>query len=136
LLFLLAVVFLPSLAGAATYFVNTTTDSDSLNNCTAAQNSNTPKKTIGGSLGCVSTTLGARANQIVEVAAGVYTESLDQAVTGQVFPTSTSWSAPFTLRAKAGDLMTIKASGEFNMQLFSPTSANFYAIISGFIFDK
>src|SRR6266702_3593257 len=117
LLFLLALILLPSFAQAATYFVNTATGSDSGNNCTAAQNANTPKKTIGGGLGCVSTTLGAGANQIVEVAAGTYVEAVDSG--SAPFPSGTSWNAPFTLRAKSGDVVTWKNTGELNLRIFS-----------------
>ncbi|HEU0047142.1 MAG TPA: chitobiase/beta-hexosaminidase C-terminal domain-containing protein, partial [Nitrososphaera sp.] len=123
-------------SSTASYYVGKN-GSDS-NSCTQARSSNTPKLTINAALACIGTSLGAGANQIVEVAAGVYTETLNQAVTGQTFPTGTSWSAPFTLQAKVGDQVTIRAgggAGGFNMYLFLPTSANWFVIIQGFIFD-
>ena len=110
---------------SASYYVGKN-GSDSYS-CSQARSSNTPKLTINAALACIGTSLGAGANQIVEVAAGVYTETLNQAVTGQTFPTGTSWSAPFTLQAKVGDQVTIRAgggAGGFNMYLFLPTSAN------------
>ena len=123
-------------SSTASYYVGKN-GSDS-NSCAQARSSNTPKLTINAALACVGTSVGAGAGQIVEVAAGVYSESLDQVATNQPFPTGTSWGAPFTLRAKAGDQVTIKSnSGKayYNMRLFSPKSANFYVIIEGFIFD-
>jgi len=116
----------------ASYYVGKN-GSDSYS-CSQARNSGTPKLTIVAGLSCVSNVVGAGANQIVEVAAGTYNEQLNMAVNISGFPSGTSWAAPFTLRAHAGDTVTIKTpTGSANLQLFR--SAPFYAIIDGFTYD-
>src|SRR5439155_24474088 len=116
-------------SSTASYYVGKN-GSDS-NSCTQARSSNTPKLTINAALACVGTSLGAGAGQIVEVMAGTYVETFDSQFT--VFPSGTSWSAPFTLRARAGDVVTWKNSGELNLRIFSGSPQ--YSIVRGFIFD-
>src|SRR5439155_7664466 len=113
----------------ASYYVGKN-GSDSYS-CSQARSSSTPKLTISAALGCVGYTAGAGANQIVQVAAGTYNEELDS---NGAFPSGTSWSAPFTLQAKAGDTVTIQApsSATTNLIIFSGT---LFAIIQDFVFD-
>jgi hypothetical protein len=102
--------------------------------CSQAANLSTPKLTIGAALNCVGSGAGAGANKIVEVAAGTYTESL---FPPNGFPRGSSWSAPFTLRAKAGDKVIIRPnSGGFTMYASDGDSRSpWYLIIQGFTFD-
>jgi hypothetical protein len=116
-------------ASVASYYVGKN-GSDSYS-CTQAGSSATPKLTINAGLACVSTSTGAGAGKIIEVAAGTYAESIDSAKSP--FPSGTSWSAPFTLRARAGDVVTIKNSGELNLRIFSDSRQ--YSIVQGFVFD-
>jgi len=71
------------------------------------------------------------AGHIVEVTAGTYVEQIDSNTA--TFPMGASWPGPFTLRAKAGDVVKIANSGELNLRLFS--NQPFYSIITGFVFD-
>ena len=112
---------------AATTHVKTT--SNDSNACGAADSS--PKLTINAALNCYNSSIGAGANNIVEVWAGTYNEMIDSV--NAPFPSGTSWSAPFTLRAHAGDTVTIRKSGELNLRIFSDSQQ--YSIISGFVFD-
>ena len=120
---------------AETYYV-AKTGSDATG-CALAVNPNTPKFTITSALACVGKTLGAGAGKVVEVAAGIYVERIDSAVSP--FPSGVSWNRPFTLRAKPGDTVVIKNSGEFNIRIFSNPPQ--YSIIraslsTGSIFSK
>lgn len=117
-----------STVSPASYYVGKN-GSDS-NSCSQARNSSTPKLTINAALTCVGTSVGAGANQVVEVAAGTYGQTI-----GPALPSGTSWSNPFTLRAKIGDIVTIKANTGNNIVLYLPTSANLFSIIQGFILD-
>lgn len=103
--FIYGLIFLGSILGtkvseAATYYV-ATNGSDS-RSCTQAQNSNTPKRTITAALGCRGTARGAGTGHTVEVAAGTYTEELNN------IPGGTSWDSPFILRAAAGATVWLK----------------------------
>src|SRR5215467_8695047 len=116
-----------STSSTANYYVGKN-GSDSYS-CSQAGNSSTPKLTINAALSCVGTSQGAGANQIVEVAAGTYNESI---FSGN-FPSGTSWNAPFTLRAHGsqpsgtpgpnGDLVTFMYSGNPNFQIYVPSGA-------------
>jgi Right handed beta helix region len=104
-------------ANAATYYVSKN-GSDN-NSCSQAQSQSTPKLTITAGLSCVSNAVGAGANQIVEAAAGTYSEQLNIAVNLSGFPTGTSWSAPFTLRAHAGDTVVLNPTApNATLQIF------------------
>ena len=114
---------------AASYYVGKN-GSDSYS-CAQAQSSATPKLTINAGLACVGTATGAGAGKIVEVRAGTYAEAIDSAKSP--FPSGTSWNAPFTLRARVGDVVTIKNTGELNLRIFSDSRQ--YSIVQGFVFD-
>ena len=125
-------------AGATTWYVNVT-GSDA-NSCAQAQGVATPKRTINAALVCVGGGAGAGANDVVEVAAGTYTEVLDNNVS-TVWPSGTSWAAPFTLRAAcpvtnqacSGSVTRIAGSGEMNVRIFGNQS--WFIYIDGFRFD-
>lgn len=125
----LLIILVAAQVQAQTYYVSK--GGNDLTGCAFAVNPATPKLTINAALACVGTATGAGANKVVEVGTGVYVESIDAA--RSAFPSGTSWTAPFILRAHAGDVVTIKNTGEFNLRLFS--DAPFYAIVSGFQFD-
>ena len=106
--------------------------SDSFN-CTQAQDPATPKATPAAAIACAGSSQGAGANKIVEVWAGTYTGFLQYLSTTTNFPSGTSWNAPFTLRAKSGDVVTLRgtSSGVFQVSSTYPL----YAIVSGFVVD-
>jgi hypothetical protein len=81
-------------------------------------------------MACIGISPGAGAGKIVEIAAGTYAESITNNL-----PSGTSWSAPFTLRARSGDVVTIRANAQSNVYIYLPTSLAFFSIIQGFIFD-
>jgi hypothetical protein len=125
-----------SSASAATYYVAQNGGNDS-NPCTA-NDASKAKQTIRAGLACVGTAQGVGANQVVEVSAGTYAESLYQGANNYQYfmPSGTSWSAPFTLRAKQGDLVTVRANaGISDFGIWSDADAPFYTIIQGFTFD-
>jgi parallel beta-helix repeat protein len=66
----------------------------------------------------------------VEVSAGIYTETIRNTL-----PSGMSWASPFTLRAKTGDIVTIKASSESNIFLAGIGTPSMYSIIDGFVLD-
>lgn len=118
---------IPASVGATTWYV-AKTGSDS-NSCTQAQNSSTPRLTIAAGLNCIGIAAGAGAGHIVQIAAGTYVESLQNNL-----PSGTSWSAPFTLQAKTGDIVTIQASAaQYNFWIYGTKSM--YLIVQGFVFD-
>jgi hypothetical protein len=98
------------------------------NSCAQARTSNAPKLTISAALACIGTTAGAGAGYTVEVGAGIYNERL----IGNI-PGGSSWTSPFTLRAKAGNAVTIKPNFSLDLPILEPHSS--YAIIQGFILD-
>ena len=101
--------------------------------CSQARSSSTPKLTIGAALACIGSSPGAGAGQTVEVSAGTYTEPIGYSSQYDPFPSGTSWNAPFTLQARAGDLVTIRSNGASTLQISS--SYPQYDIIQGFVFD-
>lgn len=123
---LIGSVLRPHAATAATYHV-AKTGSDA-NSCVQAQNSSTAKLTIGAGLACIGTAAGAGAGHTVEVAAGTYTEAIRNSL-----PSGTSWSSPFTLKVKAGDVVTIRATDESN--IYQTAGSSLWTIISGFVLD-
>lgn len=91
--------------------------------------------TIKGATDAVGYGAGAGANDIVEVRAGTYTPTAP--IGGNAsdeFPSGTSWGAPFILRARSGELVTVKANGA-ERNLWISNGADMYAIIDGFTFD-
>ena len=122
LLWVIAICLFASLAHAETYYVNPN-GSDS-NPGTAAA----PFRTINRALGFIGTAPGAGAGQVVEVAAGTYNESLMFDL-----PSGISWDQPFTLRARAGDVVTIK--GDNSLNVFIAGGIDYYSVIDGFVFD-
>src|SRR5207247_1372631 len=117
----LSFLALASSASAATYYVSK--NGFDSNPGTQAQQF----LTIGKALSVVGTSAGAGAGKTVEVAAGIYAESLSN-----VFPSGTSWNAPFTLRAKSGDSVTIKANSDHNIYLDATNGSSMFLIIDGF----
>ena len=111
--FLLAILLLLlsiSKVEAQTYFANVARPDDSAD-CTQAQTLATAKKTIRAAVVCAGLAQGAAANKIVEVVGGTYSEHLMFRVANGGMASGTSWSAPFTLRARAGDTVTIRSAG-------------------------
>ena len=126
--FVLHLAFAAGAAEATTFYV-AKSGSDS-NSCGQAQSSSAPKATINAAFACVGTSPRAGTNHIVEVSGGTYTQTI-----GPSFPSGSSWSTPFTLRAKTGDTVTIKSSSANNLAMYLPESIPFYSIIQGFTFD-
>jgi parallel beta-helix repeat protein len=124
---ILAGLFTPTAAAATTWYV-AKTGSDSIS-CSQAQNPSTPRLTIGAALGCIGTATGVGADHTVEVWAGTYTESLSNMI-----PTGTSWSNPFTLRARSGDTVIIRPSSGGPVVRITAGAAQ-YSIIQGFVLD-
>src|SRR5436309_9448306 len=113
---------------AATYYV-ATTGSDS-STCTQAQNPSTPKRTINAALNCLGTAAGAGAGHTVEVAAGTYTETINNNLPG-----GSSWSAPFTLEAAAiGTVIIQPLVGAARCMLIAAAGSQ-YAVVSGLVCD-
>ncbi len=115
---------------SASYYVGKN-GSDSYS-CTQARNSSTPKLTIGAALACIGTSPGAGAGQTVEVAAGTYVETVG-GVGGDQMPNGTSWSWPFTLTAKTGDIVTVRPSN--TDAALKMCNGQQFAIVNGFVFD-
>ena len=113
----------------ATYYVGK--NGSDTHSCTQARFSTTPKLTINAGLACIGTSRGAGAGQIVEVGAGTYVEAID--IVNSPFPSGTSWLAPFTLRGRTGDVVTIRNNGELNLRIYSDSPQ--YSIVQGFVFD-
>jgi hypothetical protein len=126
LILFFALICESNLVQAATYYVSPN-GSDS-NSCLASQSSSTPKRTIHAALACIGTAVGAGSGHVVEVAGGNYDESLSN-----VIPTGTSWNSPFTLRAQAGQIVTIKPSSGTVIQIDQGGAQ--YSIIQGFVID-
>src|SRR5438552_5511183 len=113
---------------AATYYV-ATTGSDG-NTCTQVQNPSTPKRTINAALNCLGTAAYAGAGHTVEVAAGTYTETINNNLPG-----GSSWSAPFTLAAAATGTVIIQPPVEPARCLLIAAAGSQYAVVSGLVCD-
>lgn len=119
---LLAIVFLrPSLAHAATYYVAKTGNNSYT--CTQAQSESTPKLTITSGVACLSP------GDTLLIKGGTYIESLINKIPG-----GTSWSAPVRVAAYPGESVTIQATDQYFVLLFS-SSASKYIILDGLIVD-
>jgi hypothetical protein len=122
----------------AVYYVgklgSTGNPGNNANNCTAAQNPATPKLTITNMLdNCFTYGVGSAANQVVEVSAGTYDEDLSR---GESWPRGSSWSAPFILRAKPGDAVTIRpSSGPGTSGTYFYGAEAHYIEVRGFKYD-
>src|SRR5947207_1706885 len=130
---LCGVVLLDSVLGAqvgeaATYYV-ATTGSDS-NTCVQAQTPSTPKQTINAALNCLGTAAYAGAGHTVEVAAGTYTETINNNLPG-----GSSWSAPFTLKAATLGTVTLQPPVGAARCLLIAAAGSQYAIINGLVCD-
>jgi parallel beta-helix repeat protein len=86
---------------AATYYVATT--GNDANSCAAAQNVNTPKKTIQSGLGCPGP------GDTVYIRGGTYAERIDSG--NYTIPTGTSWNAPVTIAGYPGETVMLNPSG-------------------------
>ena len=122
LLLVFILCFAPSLAEAVTYYVSPNGSDSNRGKADA------PFRTINAALHFIGTAPGAGAGAIVEVAGGTYNETLILNL-----PSGTSWDQPFTLQAKAGDVVTITGDGEANVYIAD--GIDYYSIINGFIFD-
>src|SRR5262249_13986223 len=145
LLLIIAILFWASSAEATVYQVKKT-GTDDYPTCTNATNG-TGELTINAAMKCVAggSTANSSGGHTVEVFAGTYVESVDTAV-GGVFPSGTSWSAPFTLTAHGatgcstpgpcpgGGTVIWQNSGEVQIRMNYATRS-MYAIIQGFTFD-
>lgn len=95
----------PALGQANTYYV-ATNGNDTANNCTAAQNINTPKRNImgaNGGLACITAAGGAP--HTLDIRAGTYTETISHQT--QTIPPGTSNSNRITIRGHVGETVTI-----------------------------
>jgi len=113
---------------AATYYV-ATTGSDG-NTCTQVQNPSTPKRTINAALNCLGTAAYAGAGHTVEVAAGTYTETINNNLPG-----GSSWSAPFTLAAAATGTVIIQPPVGAARCMLIAAAGSQYAVVSGLVCD-
>lgn len=111
-----------AVAHAQTYYVSPSGEDS--NPGTAAS----PFRTINRALSVIGTIPGSGAGQTVEVAAGTYNEAIMFNL-----PSGSSWDRPFTLRARPGDVVTIKADGEVN--IYIAEGIDYYSVIDGFVFD-
>src|SRR5439155_5776676 len=111
---------------AATYYV-AVTGSDS-NTCTQVPNPSTPKRTINAALNCLGTAAYAGAGHTVEVAAGTYTETIDNNLPG-----GSSWSAPFTLKAATLGTVTLQPPVGAARCLLMAAAGSQYALINGLV---
>jgi len=85
-----------------TYYV-ATNGSDG-NSCSAAQNSNTPKRNIMGASGGLACLRAGNAD-ILDIRAGTYRENISSAI--QTLPSGTSYTNAATIRAHTGETVTI-----------------------------
>lgn len=114
---LACLVFLvPGSAFCATIYT-AKTGSDS-NSCTQSQNEATPKLTISGGVGCLSS------GDTLIVKAGTYDEGIGTSV-----PNGTSWANVTTIRKKQGDTVIIKrTSGSFARCVEFPSGQQYIEI--------
>ena len=116
-------------ATAATTYYVATTGSDS-NTCVQAQDPRTPKQTINAALNCLGTAAYAGAGQTVQVAAGTYTETINNNLPG-----GSSWSAPFTLAAAMSGTVTLQPPVGAARCLLIASAGSQYAIVRGLVCD-
>src|SRR3990167_3742556 len=104
-------------------FYVSTTGSDS-NSCAAAQNINTPKRTLNNAVSCLS------AGKTLYIRGGTYKESL---VNG-VIPPGDSWNNPVTIAAYPGETVIMRPDpgATFIFQFIGPQK---YIIIDGLVLD-
>lgn len=112
-----------------TIFYVAKTGSDS-NDCTAAQNPNTPKLTLNSAIGCLS----ANNGDIIIMSAGIYQEAHDPPNLGSNdFPGATGWAGAATVKAAMGETVILQSPANV------PAGVHFYfenyAIFDHIIFD-
>jgi parallel beta-helix repeat protein len=122
LFWVMTICVMASVAHAETYYVSPSGADSNLGTAAA------PFQTISRALAVIGTVRGAGAGQVVEVAGGTYNETL-------IFnlPSGTSWDRPFTLRARPGEVVTIRGDGETNVYIAD--GIEYYSVIDGFVFD-
>jgi parallel beta-helix repeat protein len=110
-----------TVANAGTYYV--ATNGNDGNTCSQAQNQSTPKRTMNGGIGCLSS------GDTLEMKAGTYAAPNDTVEP----PSGTSWSSPTTIRRFGSDTVTIQGGLHFgNWGAGGPKS---YIVAEGFIID-
>lgn len=91
---------------AATYYVAQTGDDS--NTCDQAQDSSTPKQTIGAGKGCLAP------SDTLIVKAGTYNETITSytspGIDGYGIPSGSSWSNPTTIKAEVAGTVTLNGS--------------------------
>ena len=102
----------PAQTSGTAYYVGKT-GSDS-NNCTQARSQSTPKLTINVGLSCLAS------GDTLDIGAGTYDERLyDPAI-----PNGSSFTAPTTIRARAGETVIIKPTYVLDYVLYLSSSVN------------
>jgi hypothetical protein len=96
---------------------------DDARSCAEAGDEATPKRTLNDAVQCLSP------GATLVVHAGTYVEALDDVISA-----GTSWSAPVTLRAAPGELVTLRpAGGAYAIRIYGSQRA--YIAIEGFVVD-
>lgn len=99
-----------------------------------AQNEATPKRTIAAALALIPLTEGGGAGHTIIVKAGTYAESFN-AYDNTSLRGGSSWSAPFTIKAKPGDNVVIKPNAGADRVVIMARTLNHHVIIDGFVLD-
>jgi parallel beta helix pectate lyase-like protein len=106
---LLGILFLVPIPTFATTFYTATTGSDSLNDCTEAQDINTPKRTITAGIGCITAAGGT--GHTLYIRGGTYNETIQP---GDFhIPSGTDWNNVITISGYGNETVSIPA---INMQ--------------------
>jgi len=124
---------------AATYYVAQTGDDS--NTCDQAQDSNTPKQTIGAGKGCLAP------SDTLIIKAGSYNEAITSytsaGIDGYGIPSGSSWSSPTTIKAEVAGTVTLNGSQDDSVILIAsvrdgcPFSLCFtqYVVFDGLVID-
>jgi parallel beta-helix repeat protein len=130
---LLFLIFFSTPALAVTRYVGQGAGDSDSNTCTQAltDSDGNRKATINGAAACYSLSVGGAPNDIIEARVGTYTSFV-----GPDLPKGSSWSAPFTVRCRTGEVCTLRTTGTDGvMRLYNGANNNWYTIIQGFKFD-